>query len=246
MWQKIRWEDGGEFLNRLSEITREEVRGMSSITENMETLEQIAATIAHEIKNPLALALANLELIKVGDTAENYKKHCDIIEQELYKINQLVIDFIHNTLSKGTEESFDITAMLDELTMEYQRRYESITFYREPNISPSPFWGIVKSVRMVFTNILNNAVEAISEEGIIEILQESTPSWLHIKINDNGVGCAEELLRLQSDFISTKKNGTGIGLPYCRRTIAKYGGRFMLQNRPQGGCSVSIELPVKC
>jgi len=215
-----------------------------SIRENMETLEQIAATIAHEIKNPLALALANLELIKVGDTAEKYKKYCDIIEHELYKINQLVIDFIHNTLSEGVDESFDITTMLDELTLEYQRRYESITFHREYSISPSPFQGVEKSVRMVFTNLLNNAVEAISQEGNIEIQQKMTPGWIHITINDDGIGCAEDLL--QSEFISTKKNGTGIGLAYCRRTVAKYGGRFVLQNRPQGGCSVSIDLPLEC
>jgi len=209
----------------------------------METLEQIS-TIAHEITNPLALALANLELIKMGDTAEKYKKYCDLIEHELYKINQLVIDFIHNTLSEGVDESIDITTMLDELTLEYQRRYESITFHRECSISPSPFWGVKKSVRMVFTNLLNNAVEAISQEGNIEILQKLTPGWIHITINDDGIGCAENLL--QTEFISTKKNGTGIGLAYCRRTVAKYSGQIVLQNRPQGGCSVSIKLPLEC
>jgi signal transduction histidine kinase len=213
-----------------------------SIRENMETLEQIAATIAHEIKNPLALALANLELIKVEDTDQKYKKYCVIIEHELYKINQLVIDFIHNTLSESVDDSFDITTMLDELTLEYQRRYESINFHRERNLSDSPFRGVENSIRMVFTNVLNNAVEAISQEGNVEILQKTTPGWIHITINDDGIGCSADLL--QSEFISTKKNGTGIGLAYCRRTVARLGGRFVLQNTPHGGCSVSIDLPI--
>jgi signal transduction histidine kinase len=222
---------------------------MSSIRENMETLEtleQMAATIAHEIKNPLALALANLDLIKLSDTDGKYKKYCDIIKHELYKINTLVLEFIHNTLSDGAEEPFDITTMLDDLTTEYRIRYENITFHREKDLSTSTFLGISKSMRMVFTNILNNAVEAISQEGIIEILQDKKPSWIHITINDNGVGFPEDLLHGQYDFFTTKENGTGIGLTYCRSTIAKHGGRFMIQNRPQGGCSVSIDLPVKC
>jgi len=213
-----------------------------SIRENMEKLEQLAVAMAHEIKNPLALALANLELIRVSDTTEKYKKYCNIIKQELYRVNQQIIDFVHSTHSDGADETFDITTLLDELTLEYQRRYENITFCRKDRISPSPFRGVKKSIKMVFTNVLNNAVDAISHKGNIEILQKKTLSWLHIIIEDDGIGLDENML--QPNFISTKENGTGIGLAYCRSTVAKYGGRFMIQNRTQGGCSVSIVLPI--
>ena len=218
---------------------------MSSSGDSLETLEEMAATIAHEIKNPLALALANLDLIKVSDTDEKYKKYCGIIEQELYRINQLVIDLIHVTISDETEELFDLTAMLDELTSEYQSRYENIAFSRKPSISRLLIWGIAKNIRMVFTNILNNAVEAISQKGVIEIYQEANQGTAIITIYDNGVGLPQDMLFQPNELYTTKENGTGVGLRYCRTTITKYGGRFVLQNRPGGGCEAIVELPIK-
>ncbi|MDR1558842.1 MAG: HAMP domain-containing histidine kinase [Clostridiales bacterium] len=217
---------------------------MSSFGGNLETLEEIAATIAHEIKNPLALALANLDLIKARDTGKKYKKYCGIIEQELYKINQLVMDLINITLSEKCEELFDLTTMLDTLASEYQSRYETITFTRESGLRPLRLLGFEKKISMVFTNVLNNAVEAVSQIGVIEIIQESTSSTVRVTINDNGTGLPQELLDQRSDFYTTKENGTGFGLRYCRTTIAKCGGRFLMSNRPEGGCSVTVELPL--
>ena len=219
---------------------------MCSLWGNKETLGEIAVTIAHEIKNPLAVALANIDLIKETDTAEVYEKYCGIIEQELYKINQLVFDLINITLlSNESDEMFDLTEMLDQLTSEYQLRYETISFLRQQDLPAYQFRGVVKHIRMVFTNILNNAVEAITQQGIIEIIQENRPNAIQITINDNGVGLPPETLIQPDKFYTTKKNGTGIGLHYCRLAIAKYGGRFKLQNRPEGGCSAIIELPRK-
>ena len=224
---------------------------MSSFWGNMETLEEMAATIAHEIKNPLALALANLDLIKVSDNGEKYKKYCDIIEQELYRVNRLVLDLINITLSSESEETFDLTAMIDQLTTEYQARYETIFFSRQSGLSAAYFLGAVKIIRMVFTNILNNAIEAInaakaiSHKGIIEIIQENRTNSILIIINDNGVGLPQEMLMQPNEHYTSKAGGTGIGLRYCRTAIAKYGGLLTLQNRAEGGCSVTIELPLK-
>ena len=213
---------------------------------NSETLDEIAVTIAHEIKNPLAVASANLNLIKELDIGEVYEKYCSIIEQELYKINQLVFDLLNISLfSNESDEMFDLTEMLDQLVSEYQQRYETITFLRQPGLPAYQFLGAVKYIRMVFTNILNNAVEAITQQGIIEIIQENQPNAIQITINDNGVGLPPEMLIQPDKYYTTKTKGTGIGLKYCRFAIAKYGGRFKLQNRPEGGCSAIIELPRK-
>ena len=68
---------------------------MPSLLENLETAEEMTVIVAHEIKNPISLALAYLALIKVGDDGEKFINYCDIIEQELYLINQIVVDSIH-------------------------------------------------------------------------------------------------------------------------------------------------------
>ena len=225
----------------------EEVRDMSSFGDDLETLEEMAATIAHEIKNPLALALANLDLIKVNDIDAKYSKYCAVIEQELYTINSLVLDLIHITLSDEPEELFDLTALLDELTLEYRRRYENITFTRKPGLSPAYIRGLVKNIRMVFTNILNNAIEAISQKGVVQLEQETVQDTIHIVIRDNGIGLAEDddLLLRSGGLYTTKENGTGVGLRFCRSTVSRHGGRFKIENRPEGGCEVTVTLPIK-
>jgi len=218
---------------------------MPSVGDNLETFEEMAATIAHEIKNPLALALANLDLIKVTDIGEKCKKYCDIIEHELYTINQLVLDLIHVTLVDEQKELFDLTVMLDELTSEYGRRYDTISFLRNPGQPPALFWGLAKNIRMVFTNLLNNAVEAAPHKGVIEIDQEIIGDKIHIRIHDNGAGLPPDLSVQPNDFYTTKENGTGIGLRFCRSTVAKHEGRFLLQNGPEGGCDAIVILPVE-
>ena len=67
---------------------------MLSLCENMRSLEDMTVFIAHEIKNPISSALANLALIKMNDGEEEFKNYCSIIERELYIMNQLVIDVI--------------------------------------------------------------------------------------------------------------------------------------------------------
>jgi len=217
---------------------------MSSAGDNLETLEEMAATIAHEIKNPLALALANLDLIKISDSEAKYKKYCDIIEHELYTINHLVLDLIHISLVEERGEPFDLSALLDQLASEYQHRYETITFIRKPGLSPVIFRGLAKNIRLVFTNLLNNAVEAVPQNGVIEISQEIIGDKVHITIHDNGSGLSRDLSSDTNSLYTTKENGTGIGLRFSRSTIAKHAGQFILRNSPGGGCDAIVTLPV--
>jgi len=210
-----------------------------------ESMNDAVTAIAHEIKNPLSVAMANLTLLQGSDEKEDIKKYASIIEKELYRINQLVVDFIHVGMADEHMELFDLSELLNNLVSEYRWRYETITFCREPDLPPVMFWGSKKSIRMVFTNILNNSVEELSQEGIIEIIQVNKAGSVHITFNDNGGGFPQRLLDSPNEIFTTKSNGAGFGLRYCRSTIAGYGGKFLLRNRLGGGCSAIIKLPLK-
>ncbi|MDR1913978.1 MAG: HAMP domain-containing histidine kinase [Clostridiales bacterium] len=216
---------------------------MSVWGEDQETFEEIAATIAHEIKNPLALALANLDIIKISDIDGQFKKNCAVIEKELFKINQLVLDLIHIARSDDPDVEFDLSAMLDEVINEYRHMYESINF-ESTSVSQILFTGLPKKIRLIFTNILNNAVDAVSDGGRIRLETEIEPYSIKISIKDNGRGISDSDL-INMKFYTTKTNGTGMGLHYCRTTAAHYGGRFTIQNLPEGGCVAIVELPKK-
>ncbi|MDR1642454.1 MAG: HAMP domain-containing histidine kinase, partial [Clostridiales bacterium] len=189
-----------------------------------------------------ALAAANVDLIKLQDTEGRYVKHCALIQRELSKINDLVRDFIQSAREDEKDEPFDISEMLYELAGEYRDSYESIDFILEPFDEVVYFVGQKRKIRMLFTNLLNNSVEAVAYHGRIEILAEITDESIKIYISDDGVGLGDTTA-LDKSFFTTKTNGTGMGLPYCRNTVAQYGGKFNLQNRPEGGCRATVELP---
>jgi signal transduction histidine kinase len=215
---------------------------MAFLWENQETLEEMAATVAHEIKNPLALALANLDTIKLIDKEGKFAKHCGIIERELYKINDLVLDFIRSAREDEKEETFDLSEMLYELAEEYRSSYEGCVFDLEPFEEIILFIGQKKKLRLLFTNLLNNSVEAAAYKGHIEIVADVTEELIRILISDDGAGLGDVSV-LDQSFFTTKSNGTGMGLRYCRNTVAQYGGKFSLNDRPEGGCVATVELP---
>jgi signal transduction histidine kinase len=212
--------------------------------ETRETFEEMAATVAHEIKNPLALAMANLDIIRLCDTEGKYEKYCAVIKKELIKINSLVLDLINSVREDEKEEEVDLSAMLEALIHEYSDRYGSIQFVRNQADERLWFYCQPKRIRMIFTNLLNNAVEALEEHGLITITEEVTRTDFRIVINDNGMGLVDN--KFNNPYYTTKKNGTGLGLRYCRNTVAQYGGRFVLRNRPEGGCQAVVELPRQC
>ncbi|MDR1000496.1 MAG: HAMP domain-containing histidine kinase [Clostridiales bacterium] len=211
--------------------------------QSYETFEETAATIAHEIKNPLQLALANLDIIKISDTESRYGKNCAVIERELFKINQLVLDLIHLSRADEREEEFDVTGMLRDLFREYQNNYESIKF-KGPRSGRCSFVGMRKKMLLVFSNLLNNAVEAVPDGGRIQADVIVEPYFIRVLIRDNGTGLDET--KLGGSIFTTKANGTGVGLRYCRNTVAQHGGKFTIRNLDEGGCVATVELPRRC
>jgi signal transduction histidine kinase len=153
-----------------------------------------------------------------------------------------VLDLIHIPNAEQIEEVFNLSDLLDNLVNEYQNTYESIRF---DNTHTYPLYlkGLPKKIKLVFTNLLNNAVEAVSDGGCIEVIQEQYERKIRVIVRDNGTGLVNNF-NLNNDFFTSKVNGTGMGLHYCKSTVAQHGGVFTIGNRPEGGCIAVVEFPV--
>jgi len=218
------------------------------------TFEQIAASLAHEVKNPLSLVRANIDLLELDDDNKLYEKNYRIMRREIDRVNALLLDFIQIAdPSEISPEHICIVQMLRELCDSLSTSYYGkIGFYfsydKALTISADE-----RKLRQVFYNIIKNCVESIEVEhgsgfsnGLVEIAIHEQGDFLKIIISDNGGGITDESLqKIRQPFYTTKSGGSGLGLYFCKSVIARHGGTFEITNKPCGnnGCAVTITLP---
>jgi len=198
-------------------------------------LSELAAALAHEIKNPAALALAHVaqlrkrsDLIGIGDT-------CDHIEEALEHICHLVQEMLLVTYGTAPAYEFDLEDMLMDMLEAYQAAWPQIIFSldTEPETKGLMYHGEETYVKMIFTNLLKNAVEAVSSVGAINIRIEKAEDCALVAVQDSG-----------SHHPALKSHASGLGLPICRWLLSRIGGQLELQPLPIIGCEARVVLPM--
>jgi len=211
-------------------------------------IELIAAALAHEIKNPLTLVKANIDLLEAHNHQTEYKKNYATIKEELDKINQLMMEFINLTKPIGDDNSDLI--YIEDILRQIVRKYTislgdniKISFYDDNG--DNIVLGDEKSLSILFDNIIKNAVESTEYDGVINIYLEKSNGFCQIKIVDNGKGIKKGLeSRIFEEFFTTKIGGNGLGLWICKKIVKNHGGTFEIYNNEDKGCSVVVKLPL--
>lgn len=215
--------------------------------ENIETIEMIAATIVHEVKNPLALIQAHIDLLQLQDKDKLYKKNYDIIQKEIRKANELLKDLMNIArFSYRFNEDVELYDVIKEQTDSFEEAYGAIDFRLYCPDKNLYFEGNRQLFSWVVSNVLKNAVEAMEGKGIVEISVTQEAEKAVVLIKDSGAGFsmeAEDKLKEGGSF-TTKANGSGAGLPLCRNIIAEHGGTFIIENGKNPGAVVTITLPI--
>jgi signal transduction histidine kinase len=206
----------------------------------------MATALAHEIKNPAAVALAHVNLLRLEDNNNALKNHLDHIEAALHNICALVKEML--TQNQDDPQEVDLYDILSEILDTYRAAWPNIVFSFNVSQVASlglngeavlPCYGSPSSLRLIFSNLLKNAVEAIeatSPEGEIEITASYSGEHLNIKIRDTGAPSEAR----------QKPHGNGLGLSICRRLATELGAKLSATHSPDGGFSVTISLVTLC
>ncbi|WP_053216251.1 ATP-binding protein [Guptibacillus hwajinpoensis] len=219
-------------------------------SEKLSVVGQLAAGIAHELRNPLTSLKGFLKLIDYKNTNKEVDRYIQVMDSEFHRIEQIVDEFL--ILAKPTKSHFTyerIDQLLDEVIelLCGEANMESIILKRDYFSLRSHVYGERNQLKQVFINLIKNAMEAISKEnenGEITIEGKALEDKLIVHIIDNGAGISEaELKNLGTPFFTTKKNGTGLGLPVCKRIIDQHSGHLEIKSKPGEGTRVSITLP---
>ncbi len=216
----------------------------------------LAEGLAHEIRNPLSTINVNLQLLKEDweqPETEREQKSYERIRRLLNEIEHLE-EILNHFLqfARGLDlqlEDLDINSFLEELIefIEPELNEEHISLEQDleqgiPLISIDP-----GKVRQALVNIIKNAREAMSDRDDGELLiqtRSTEDDQVRISIRDNGHGIPEEHLESVFEvYFSTRKGGTGLGLPIARRIIQEHNGTIDIHSEEEGGTCVDIELP---
>ncbi|XID92520.1 ATP-binding protein [Paenibacillaceae bacterium WGS1546] len=208
---------------------------------------QLAAGIAHEIRNPLTSLKGFLQLIASG--RKNNSSYYDIMNAELDRIEDIVSELLMLSKPQVYELSYqDLRVMMrDTVTLlETQAILHNIAIEAEYGTEPLWIYGVENQVKQVFINVIKNAIEAMSDGGAIGIKLSREHDGVYVRIRDEGPGIGEDqLAKMGQPFYTTKEKGTGLGLMVSYKIVDNHQGKIDVKSELGKGTLFEIMLPFR-
>ena len=224
---------------------REELRQQDRLA----VIGELAAGLAHEIRNPVAVIRGALEEWSARDKDEALQgKLEEIAIRESDHLNDIVSGFLNFARNPSLKrEIIDAEAFALEISESLRREYQDcaglrIEFGRSGR--PCLVSGDATQIKQVFTNLGKNAIEAMQGKGTLRIEVSNSSGPVEIRFDDDGPGIdPDKIGRIFEPFYTTKESGVGMGLAVCLRIITAHDGTIMATSREGGGCSMKVLLP---
>ena len=220
--------------------------------EKLAALGELTAGVAHEINNPVAVILGNVEVLRdeLGEAAAPVRAEIDLIIRQVYRIKAIVENLLHYAkpaagFDGGELQRIDANAVIDDTLrlMRHTFRQSGVEVRFEPG--ELGLVGLHQQVlQQIMLNLFGNAVNAMPQGGEISVV---TKPWgsrgAIIVVRDSGTGiAAEHMARLFEPFFTTRPEGTGLGLPISYGLIRRYGGRITARSTSGKGSEFRVWL----
>ncbi|WP_166239868.1 ATP-binding protein [Paenibacillus turpanensis] len=233
-------------LHSFVDITREkENEGLIIRSEKMNIAGLLAASIAHELRNPLTAIKGFFHMLKgMGGGKELYYQ---VIDEELSRIEQISSELL--TLAKPHSENrkrHDMVQLIREvqILLSSQSVMKNIEIIVQTDREQLYIHCEATKMKQVFINLIKNAIEAMKQGGDIVINVTGSEKYIQIEVIDQGSGIPQELIeKIGEPFYTTKEKGTGIGLMVCYQIIESHGGTIRIDSEVGRGTTFTITLP---
>ena len=252
--QKLRYQKAAETLEGSYDKLREQADQIIEIEEQLRradrltALGELSAGMAHEIRNPLGSIKGTAEILRDGVAPDDPKlEFAEILIREVDRLNGVLEDFLrfarptpvehgHFSLSKVVGDVLDLTRQ------QASRSHIEVHVALDDDIEMP---GQGEQIKQVLLNLVLNALQAMSEGGVLEVSSKNLQHEVHIKVSDSGPGIApEDRERIFNPFVTTREGGTGLGLAITQRIVHAHDGHIVLDSTPGKGASFTVCLPL--
>jgi two-component system NtrC family sensor kinase len=245
--------ENSRLYSELADFAQELERSQAQLVqaEKMAAVGRLAASIAHEINNPLQAIHNSLHLtLRPNLSPDKQARYLAMAQEEVERL----IDIVRRLLefyrpSRGRRAVTDVNSVIENVLTLMNKRLQHGRISVETRLAPNlPSLPIVQDqVAQVFLNIVINAVEAMSDGGRLSIRSALAKDrkWVYATFADNGPGMDEETkASIFEPFFTTKRTGTGLGLAISYGIIERHGGRIEVQSSAGNGSTFVVRLPV--
>ncbi|WP_285766414.1 PAS domain-containing sensor histidine kinase [Peribacillus sp. SI8-4] len=231
-------------------LVRREAKRQKELTERqkIDFVGTLAASTAHEIKNPLTGIKGLIQLLVEKHPEEQDQFYYSVIMKEIERINSIVSEFL--ILGKPLARNlsiYDVRSIIAELRPIIESEARHFNMDVAWNIMKEPIWVqcTKDQLKQIILNTVKNGFEAMKDGEKLSIRVYHENEYAKIDIIDMGQGLNEkEIGKVFDPFYTSKKEGTGLGLFVCKRIIESFNGKIELTSKPLIGTTVTISLPL--
>jgi signal transduction histidine kinase len=238
-------------IHRQLQEAKEEVRASQAQiiqAAKLAAIGELAAGVAHEIKNPLQVLMLHLEMVRAGNPLPNWT---DMFSKQIQRLSDITIRlmrFARDASEDVTMEPVSVNRAIEDIVtmVQHEFRGNGIEFALRMVEPLPPVLGNLNYLQQVFLNLLINARDAMPAGGEIAIATSFTGYHVSIDVADTGSGIRRDVLeKIFDPFFTTKgEKGTGLGLAVCRKIVSQHKGELRVESEEGKGTTFTVYLPV--
>jgi PAS domain S-box-containing protein len=239
-------------LSEIRELERRRVEQQLFESEKLAAVGRLAASIAHEVNNPLEAIKNSLYLLSTGKGLEQNGRFLDVARKETERVSHIIRQMLGFARRSGEVESVPVNHLIEEtlILVEKKMRQARVEVVRDFDEQLPKVRARADQLRQVFLNLLLNAQQSMEKGGRItvrtSVYEQALQPTISVQISDTGRGIAEaDLARIFEPFFSTRAKGTGLGLWVTQDIVRHHGGRIEATSKEGKGTTFNVILPVE-